>query len=148
VEKRGLVTLTAANLAILDTSVYVDNLRFGHFKQEILDYSGSQIRYSLQRSGFGGIIERRSIQRNEKVCRRPGEKSPNYRPNQREWVQSGRIVNRLVAAKGYDIHKTREVHFDVLIALTARRIGAYLITCNVDDFTTVREFFDFNLVCW
>jgi hypothetical protein len=31
------VTLTAANLAILDTSVYVDNLRFGRFKQEILD---------------------------------------------------------------------------------------------------------------
>src|SRR4029434_1379238 len=37
VEKRGLVTLTAANLAILDTSVYVDNLRSGRFKQEILD---------------------------------------------------------------------------------------------------------------
>ena len=56
-------------------------------------------------------------------------------PNEREWVQSGRIVNRLVVSKGYDIHKTREIHCDVLIALTARRIGAYLITCNIDDFT-------------
>jgi len=36
----------------------------------------------------------------------------------------------------------------VLIALTARRIGAYLITCNVDDFTAIRGTLDFNLVCW
>src|SRR5207245_8260417 len=69
-------------------------------------------------------------------------------PNEREWIQSGRIVNRLVTAKGYDVHKTRELHFDALIALTARRIGAYLITCNVGDFTAVHEFLDFNLVCW
>jgi predicted nucleic acid-binding protein len=29
--------LSVANLAILDTSVYIDNLRSGRFKQEILD---------------------------------------------------------------------------------------------------------------
>jgi predicted nucleic acid-binding protein len=65
-----------------------------------------------------------------------------------EWIQSGRIVNRLVAAKGFDIHKTREIHFDVLIALTARRIGACLITRDGDDFTATHEFLDFNFVCW
>jgi hypothetical protein len=43
-------------------------------------------------------------------------------PNEKEWIQSGWIINRIVAAKGYDVHKTRELHFDVLIALTARRI--------------------------
>jgi hypothetical protein len=31
------VTSTTANFAILDTSVYIDNLRSGRFKQEILD---------------------------------------------------------------------------------------------------------------
>lgn len=59
-------------------------------------------------------------------------------PNERERTQSGQIVNRLVASKGFDVHKTREIHFDVLIALTARRIGAYLVTCNSDDFTAVQ----------
>ena len=33
-EKRGLVTLTTANLAILDTSVYVDNLRSGRLNRK------------------------------------------------------------------------------------------------------------------
>ena len=77
--------------------------------------------------------------------------SRNFRiiaPNEREWEESGKIVGRLARAKGYDIHKTREIHFDVLIALTARKIGAYLITCDADDFTAVREVMDFNLICW
>jgi len=69
-------------------------------------------------------------------------------PNEREWLQSGHIVNRIAADKGFDINKTRELHFDVLIALTARRIGAHLITCNVDDFTSIRKILDFNLVYW
>jgi hypothetical protein len=37
VARHGEATLPAANLAIIDTSVYVDNLRSGRFKQEILD---------------------------------------------------------------------------------------------------------------
>jgi hypothetical protein len=55
---------------------------------------------------------------------------------------------RIAAAKGFDINKTRDLHFDVLIALTARRIGTYLITCNVDDFTAIRERLDFNRIAW
>jgi predicted nucleic acid-binding protein len=58
------------------------------------------------------------------------------------------LLNRIAAVKRFDINKTREFHFDVLIALTARRIGAHLITCNVDDFTAIRETLNFNLVCW
>ena len=69
-------------------------------------------------------------------------------PNENEWVSSGRIVNRPATAKKYDIRKTREIHFDVLIALTARRIGAVVITCNSADFTAIRQFVIFELICW
>ena len=69
-------------------------------------------------------------------------------PNEREWVESGKIVARLARTKGYDVHKTREIHFDVLIAMTARKIGAYVITCDANDFTAIRQVMDFNLICW
>jgi predicted nucleic acid-binding protein len=69
-------------------------------------------------------------------------------PSERDWAESGRIVSQLAAAHGYDVHKTREIHFDVLIALTARRIGAVLITCNASDFSAIREHLNFKLVCW
>ena len=139
------MTLSTANLAILDTSVYIDNLRAGRFKQEILDLKFvvrcsavvlAELSRGARSRGMKSFVE--DLAKNLRVIA----------PNEREWVESGRIVNRLVSAKGYDIHKTREIHFDVLIALMARRIGAHLITCNVDDFTAVREFAEFNLVCW
>lgn len=139
------MTSTAANLAILDTSVYIDNLRSGRFKQEILD-----LKFVVRLSAVV-LAELSRGARSRKMKRFVDDLAKNLRiiaPNEREWIQSGRIVNRLVVAKGFDIHKTREIHFDVLIALTARRIGAYLVTCNIDDFTAVREFLDFELMCW
>ena len=137
--------MPAANLAILDTSVYVDNLRSGRFKQEILD-----LKFVIRCSTVV-LAELSRGTRSRPMRRFVDELAKNLRviaPNEREWIQSGQILNRIVAAKRYDINKTRELHFDVLIALTARRIGAYLITCNVDDFTAIRETLDFNLVCW
>jgi predicted nucleic acid-binding protein len=139
------VTSTTSNLTILDTSVYIDNLRSGRFKQEILE-----LKFVVRLSAVV-LAELARGARSREMRRFVDDLGKNLRiiaPNEREWIQSGRIVNRLVAAKGFDIHKTREIHFDVLIALTARRIGACLITCNADDFTAIREFLDFNLVCW
>jgi predicted nucleic acid-binding protein len=137
--------LTTANLAILDTSVYIDSLRSGRFTKEILD-----LKFVVRCSAVV-LAELSRGARSRPMRRFVDDLAKNLRviaPNEREWLQSGRIVNRVVTAKRYDIHKARELHFDVLIALTARRIGAYLITCNIDDFTAVREYLDFNLVCW
>ena len=137
--------MTAANLAILDTSVYIHNLRSGRFKQEILD-----LKFVI-RCSVVVLAELSRGARSQLMRRFVDDLAKNLRviaPNEREWIQSGRIVNRIAEAKGYDIQKTRELQFDVLIALTARRIGAHLITSNVDDFTAVREYLDFNLVCW
>ena len=114
--------MTAANLAILDTSVYVDNLRSGRFKQEILD-----LKFVIRCSAVV-LAELSRGARSRPMRRFVDDLAKNLRviaPNERDWIQSGRIVNRIVAAKRYDLHKTRELHFDVLIALTARRIGAH-----------------------
>lgn len=137
--------MPAANLAILDTSVYVDNLRSGRFKQEILD-----LKFVIRCSAVV-LAELSRGARSRPMRRFVDDLAKNLRiiaPNEGEWIRSGHIVNRIAAAKGFDINKTRELHFDVLIALTARRIGAHLITCNVDDFAAIHETLDFNLVCW
>lgn len=44
--------------------------------------------------------------------------------------------------------RERSLHFDALIALTARAIGAALITCNGDDFAVLRDEERFELVVW
>ena len=42
----------------------------------------------------------------------------------------------------------RDLHFDVLIALTARSCGACLITSNRADFELIRGYRDFELEVW
>ena len=57
-------------------------------------------------------------------------------------------MERLRRTRGYDAKKLRDLHFDALIALTARAVGATLITCNGDDFETLRKEEAFELVVW
>jgi len=51
-------------------------------------------------------------------------------------------------SKGYDARKIRDLHFDALIALTARAVGAVVITCNRADFEVLRGEESFDLVVW
>ncbi len=139
------MTSATANLAIIDTSVYIDNLRSRRFEKELLE-----LKFVVRCSAVV-LAELWRGARSREMVRFVDCLSRNFRivvPNEREWVESGKIVYRLVRTKGYDLHKTREIHFDVLIAMAARRIGAYLITSNINDFTAIREVTDFHLMCW
>ena len=49
------------------------------------------------------------------------------------------------ADRGFEPRKLRELHFDVLIALTARSHGAKVITSNRADFELIREYREFEL---
>jgi predicted nucleic acid-binding protein len=137
--------LSAANLAILDTSVYIDNLRSGRFEKEIRN-----LQFVIRLSAVVlAELSRGARSREMKAFVNGLEKNLRViAPNEREWAQSGHIVNRIATAKRYDVNKTREIHFDVLIALTARRIGAVVITSNSADFMAVRDFTAFKLLCW
>jgi len=137
--------LNAANLAILDTSVYIDNLRSERFKNDIL-----VLPYVIRLSAVV-LAELSRGARSREMKKFVEDIRSNLlvvTPTENEWAASGRLVNRISTARRFDIHKTREIHFDVLIALSARRIGAAVITCNVGDFTAIREFMNFKLICW
>ena len=137
--------MSAANLAILDTSVYIDNLRSERFKNDIL-----ALPYVIRLSAVV-LTELSRGARSREMKQFVEDIRSNLlvvTPTENEWAVSGRLVNRIATARRFDIHKTREIHFDVLIALSARRIGAAVITCNGADFTAIREFRNFKLICW
>jgi len=137
--------LSAANLAIFDTSVYIDNLRSGRFKDEIL-----ALPYVIRCSAVVLAELSRGAHSREmkKFCADLANNLVVIVPNERDWALSGSMVNRIATAKRFDVHKTREIHFDVLIALAARRIGAVVISSNRADFTAIREVMNFKLICW
>ena len=131
--------------AILDTSVYIENFRTGRFTQHIAEspflFRGISVVIHELLRGARAPIEREfafELAANLRV----------YRPTERMWLDSGALVARIAAAKGYEKRKIQELSFDVLIALTARAIGATVITLNRQDFEDIQQYRRFPLMCW
>ena len=53
---------------------------------------------------------------------------PIFTPSESIWLESGKLLAKMRADKGLASEKLLDLHFDVLIALTARSHGARLIT--------------------
>jgi predicted nucleic acid-binding protein len=73
---------------------------------------------------------------------------PLLPPTSKNWIESGQILNRMRADLGFSPEKLRALHFDVLIALTARAHGARLITANAGDFEVIQRYRKFDLEVW
>lgn len=139
------MTSRAPDLAIIDTSVYVDNHRYGRFEAQLLT-----LPYLVRLSAVvlaelaRGAHSREATRFVDDLARNVS----TIAPGDADWLRSGVIVRALTARHGFDPNKLREIHFDVLIALTARRLGAHLITCNARDFQRIRGVLAFKLICW
>jgi len=132
-------------LVILDTSVFVDHLRTGCHKERIESLSGlirtSAVVLAELWRGTTKPAERIFLQQLEK-------NNPILTPTEKNWLESGQILGRIHADTGFLPAKLRDLHFDVLIALTARSYGARLITSNAGDFELVRKYREFQHEIW
>ena len=133
------------NLIIFDTSVVVNDLRRGIYEDRLQAVTGlirwsSVVLAELWRGA--GTQEERAIvsklARNRVVLT----------PTQSNWVESGQILGKIRADLGFSPEKLRSLHFDVLIALTARTNGARLITANARDFEIIHRYRKFAMEVW
>lgn len=134
-----------ANLALLDTSVYIENFRTGRFTHQLLR-SGWIIRCSAVvlhelRRGARREIELRFV-------RELTDKIRIITPSERQWLESAEILAKIAHKKGFSPVKLRDLAFDVLIALSAREIGATVVTCNHDDFSEILRHRSFKVIFW
>jgi predicted nucleic acid-binding protein len=134
-----------SNIVIFDTSVLVDEARTGRHCKRIESVNGlvrtsSLVLAELLR-GVIGPAERRFL-------RALARNHPILTPTQKNWLESGEILANIRADQGFEAHKLRDLHFDVLIALTARAHGARLITTNRTDFELIHRYRKFRLEVW
>ena len=73
---------------------------------------------------------------------------PVLTPTEQNWLESGQILAKIHKSRGFSPEKLRDMHFDVLIALTARSHGARLITSNRADFELIHQFRKFHVDIW
>lgn len=57
-----------------------------------------------------------------------------WEPTGSDWWEAGRLVRNIGDDNHWDINKRRDFQNDALIALTARRHGAIVVTANSSDF--------------
>ena len=133
------------SIVIFDTSVFVDHLRTGCHQERIESVTG------LIRTSAVVLAElwRGATKPAEKAFLKELEKNhPILTPTEKNWLESGQILDRMRADKGFSPEKLRDLHFDVLIALTARSYGARLITSNRADFELIRGYREFQHEIW
>jgi predicted nucleic acid-binding protein len=136
---------TVSDLIIFDTSIFIDDLRTGRHQRRVgalrgLIRTSSVVLAELWR-GATKPAEREFL-------RRLGKNHPILTPTEKNWIESGEILGRMNLDRGFAPEKLRDLHFDVLVALTTRACGGCLITSNRIDFETIREYRKFELEVW
>ena len=134
-----------SELIILDTSVLVDDLRTGRHRQRIENLSG------LVRNSAVVLAELwrgATTPAEREFLRALGKNHPILTPTEGNWLESGQILEKVSAQDAYTPEKLRDLHFDVLIALTARSHGARVITSKRNDFEAIHRHCKFQLEIW
>jgi predicted nucleic acid-binding protein len=134
-----------SEIVLFDTSVLIGQIRTNRHLNRIRQVKGlvrqsSVVLTELWR-GASSRIDRKAIEALETG-------NPTLTPTDNNWLESGHLLAEIREDKGFEPEKLRDLHFDVLIALTARSYGARLITSNRADFELIRKYRDFRLEVW
>jgi predicted nucleic acid-binding protein len=134
-----------SDVVLFDTSVLVDEARTGRHRKRIESVEGlvrtSSVVLAELLRGATGQAER-------KFLRTLARNHPVLTPTEENWLESGEILSKIRADQGFEPHKLRGLHFDVLIALTAHSYGARLITTNRGDFELISRYRQIKLDVW
>jgi len=134
--------------AILDTSVYLSFLRrdgeihdLRFLLRPTLLYMSSVVFAEL----YVGAKDRSTIRSLERLYRTFDRLDRVVTPEKQVWFEAARLLQQLGVRRGFEARGLARLTHDVLIALTARKIGAVVFTQNRRDFERIRELRYFQL---
>ena len=120
--------------AILDTDVYIAWWERGLLEEEMafvrrtFIIRHSAVVLSELRRGARSVAARRLVERLRRVA------AVEWAPTAEDWWDAGRLVQQIGDRERWDKAKRRDFQNDTLVALTARRHGATVVTRNRRDF--------------
>jgi predicted nucleic acid-binding protein len=126
-------------VAILDTNVYIDHWERGQYQQTLENLRRA---YIIRHSAVV-LSELRRGARDREAQRLVAAlfelATVRWEPSVADWWEAGRLVRSIGDKRDWDINKRRDFQNDALIALTARRHGATVVTANYADFELLRS---------
>ncbi len=125
--------------AILDTSVYIGHWERGLFEEAL----GTVRRKFIVRHSAVVLSELRRGARTREaqhlVERLFHLARIQWEPTAADWWEAGMVIRKIGDAQGWDRNRRRDFQNDALIALTARRHGALVVTANRADFELLSD---------
>ncbi len=131
----------------IDTNIYIDWInRRQHeeilFQRNAVKYLSAVVLMEL-RAGAFSRSDRHLVERIEAAFEKAGR---IVAPSRVVFAEAGEALRRLQVERGYHIDGSHSIVGDVLIALSARSIGAIVITQNERDFRAIQAVRAFQLV--
>ena len=131
---------------VIDTNVYIDWLNGGRyeeilFQRDAVKYLSAVVLMEL-RAGAFSPADRRVLRRLEAAFERTGRL---LAPTWIVFAEAGDALRQLQVDQGYGIRAGRSIVNDVLIALSARSIGATVVTQNERDYRAIERVRPFRL---
>lgn len=131
---------------VIDTNVYVDWLNEGQheavlFQREAVKYLSAVVLMELSAGAFS-TRDRRLVREVTSAFAKVGR---ILVPAVANYEEAGDVLRRLQESRGYTVATAYGLVNDVLIALSARSIGATVITQNERDFVAIQTIRPFKL---
>jgi len=134
-------------IALFDSSIYISGIRRGddavlaqrRLSPDTLLWLSSVVLEELYAGAVGQV--RDSVERLERDFERARR---ILVPNLSDWTHTGQVLARMAAKYGYEKIGQGRLTNDALIAMSAARIGARVITINERDFRKLAEFRSFQ----
>ena len=133
--------------AILDTGIYIGHWEAGLYDELLLEVrKGFVMRHSAVvlselRRGARTLAARHRVEGLHRLARIVWE------PTAADWWEAGALVRDVGDRQGWEVHKRREFQNDALIALSARRHGATVVTTNRADFVLLQRRVAIPVLC-
>lgn len=131
---------------VFDTGIYIDWLNAGRhaeliFEPRAVKHMSAVVLMELRAGAFSSR-DRRALVELERTFGRVGRL---LAPTPAVFVEAGDVLRSLQARHGYQLRSSPSIANDVLIALSARSIGAAVVTQNARDYRAIRAIKPFRL---
>ena len=131
---------------IIDTNVWIDWINRGAHEDLLLNknaikYLSSIVLMEL----YAGVHRPKDKSQVDQLVRAFQRTSRIINPSIENYREAGQVMARLQRRHGLQIKKVMGLSHDILIALTARSIGATVLTSNRQDFELLQSLCSFHL---
>jgi len=134
--------------AIFDTSIYIPFINKGIAYPVLGLKIGKPVLYMsavVIEELYAGAFDKASIKLLDRLYVTFENLGRLIVPDSADWQMAGKVIAKLGQKYGFEKLFLSKITNDVLIAVSARRIGAIVVTHNINDFLRIKEFVDFKI---